>query len=422
MAEEEDSDKQIQNTRLLTYDIKVGRFVRNKVRMLGYRDESCLNVLVTNLIACIRKKQVLVYSRRRSGVKSNKKSITVGRVIKAVNFLEDAGYILHTKGTPHPDKEKRKISFVQPTGKFLLLFELENVMKDCENAYAECYPVIELRNAEKEPITYRNNEEIEAMEALVRKLNEINEKAVVCDADGNNLTNMYCRIFNESFAYGGRFYKADVLRLKHKKTQDRYSITINGEPVTEVDYSNLHFRIAAAKEKLDLDDGDIPLDVYGGILDNSDNHVDREMVKLAVNIMFNAFSEEKAAQAIRGEINLLSKEDKLLYSLGRAESLMDLIYQNYPDFVELFCNGDSYGRRLQNDDSNLAADILSVFVDKEIPILPVHDSFVVAERHEELLIQTMGDCFRNRFGIDTLVPVTVSFKQDGTVYKNHILA
>lgn len=49
-------------------------------------------------------------------------------------------------------------------------------------------------------------------------------------------------------------------------------------------------------------------------------------------------------------------------------------------------------------------------------------SFVVAERHEELLIQTMGDCFRNRFGIDTLVPVTVSFKQDGTVYKNHILA
>jgi len=49
-------------------------------------------------------------------------------------------------------------------------------------------------------------------------------------------------------------------------------------------------------------------------------------------------------------------------------------------------------------------------------------SFVVAEKYEELLIQTMGDCFRKRFGVDTLVPVTVSFKQDGTVYKNHILA
>lgn len=75
------------------------------------------------------------------------------------------------------------------------------------------------------------------MEGTVRQLNKINEQAVVRDENRQIMTSFYCRIFNENFSYGGRFYKADILQLKNKKTKSRLGVTINDSPVIEVDYS-----------------------------------------------------------------------------------------------------------------------------------------------------------------------------------------
>lgn len=420
VEEDEYTEYRVVNTRLLTYDLKVRIDIINRTRCLPYSDIRTINVIFANLLACIRKGQMLVYSRNTSAASSEKKKLNPRRVIKAIEFLEEKGYIVNIKGQGHVDPEKRRLSHIYPTEKFYNLFNTEIPALEYESFYLQSCSVVELRNMQKKPVPFRSTQMTQEMETLIRKLNEINERADIRDQNGEVLTNIYCRVFNESFEYGGRFYKADILRLKHKKNQERYGVTINGESVTEVDFRNLHFRIAAAKEGLDMHE--LPADVYSGIVDDPDNYVDREIVKLAVNIMFNSYDEKDAMKAIQSEINKLSDEDKLIYTLGRASGVFDLICNNYPDFVELFCNGDSYGRRLQNDDSHLAADILSVFVEREIPILPVHDSFVVAEKHENLLIQTMGDCFRSRFGVDTMIPVTVSFKQDGIVYKNHILA
>ena len=166
---------------------------------------------------------------------------------------------------------------------------------------------------------------------------------------------------------------------------------------------------------------DIPMDMYSDILDDVTNKVDRRIVKLAVNIMFNCKSVESAKRAIQGEINSLSHEDKEVYTLGNAKSVMALIEMNYSDFSEMFCNEDSFGRVLQNLDSHLAADILEVFVLKEIPILCVHDSFVVAKEHLELLVLTMADKFRERFKIDCPVPMSIKWKdtsKTGTLGKD----
>lgn len=418
--DEGDSIYRVVNTRLLTYDLKVRVDIIHKTRAIQYREKRAINVIFANLLACLRKGQYLVYSRDTKHQSSEKKRINPRKIIKAIEFLSDEGYIVNVKGQGHINPEKRRISYIYPTEKFTDLFDVQMVAPMYEEIYNQTCPVVELRDEKKKPISFRSSKMTVDMENMIRKLNEINEKAEIRDGNGELLTNIYCRVFNENFEYGGRFYKADILRLKHKKNQERFSVTINGEAVTEVDFSNLHFRIAAAKEG--IPDSDIPADVYTGILEDTDNYVDREIVKLAVNIMFNSYDDRDAIKAIQGEINKLPADEKLIYTLGLGKSVFSLVCDNYPDFVDLFCNGDSYGRRLQNDDSNLAADILSVFVEKEIPILPVHDSFVVAEKYEELLIQTMGDCFRARFGIDTMIPVTVSFKQDGAVYKNHILA
>lgn len=410
---------EVLNTRLLTYDLKVSRDIVNRVRWYGYKDVSTLGVIISNLLACIKKQNKLVYSRNTYKRSTSKKGLSVYKVIKAIDYLESNEYVVNVVGVAHEDTDKRSVSYLIPTQKFLEEWSVEKYIQEAMIAYQEAIAVIELRDENKNAIPYRSNQDIKKMESVVRKLNEVNEKSKIVDGNGETLTNYYCRIFNESFSYGGRFYKADVLSVKNKGTDARLDIKIDGEPVCEIDFSNLHFRIASALEEIEVEN--LPLDVYSGILEDETNAVDRRIVKLAVNIMFNCFTEDSAEKAIRREINTLAEDEKKLYSLGSAKSVMLLIFDAYPQFASLFCSKDSYGRLLQNADSHLANDILEVMISKNITCLPVHDSFIVQLRHADLLSKTMGDCFRKRFNVDWMVPVGLSWKEDGKTIEDKII-
>lgn len=407
------------NTRLLTYDLKVSKVISNKVRTLGYSDTTTLGVVVSNLLACLKKGNALVYSRMTGVRKSqSKKGVTVNKVIKCVDHLEQIGLITNHRGKAHKIMEKREISYILPTEKFITNWFDQEQIEEAMQAYEETISVIELRDRDKNSIPYRNTQDVKKMEEVVRKLNHMNESFDIRTGDGRVMTNFYCRIFNESFAYGGRFYKADVLAIKNKDTDARLDIEIDGEPVCEIDFCNLHFRIASALEDMDVDE--LPLDVYSGILEDETNTVDRRIVKLSVNIMFNCFKEERAEEAIRKELNTMTPEEKGKYTLGGAKAVILLIYDAYPQFIKKFCSSDSYGRVLQNADSHLANDIIEVMIDKNIPCLPVHDSFIVPMKHADLLSSVMGGCFRKRFGVDYPVPITMSWKENGTTIEEKL--
>ncbi|MNQ57592.1 hypothetical protein D3C85_717540 [compost metagenome] len=404
----------IPNSKLLSYNVKVDKSVSNIVRSWSYHDTTTLSCIVYNLISSLRKGCKLVYSRNNTStnkVKSNKKEITVYRVKKCVDWMEQNGYIVNHIGIGAKKVENRVPSYIEPTDKFKSIWEEKQWLK-AELDYIEQCEAIELRDKDKNKIDYRSNKVIAHMAETVRKINKVNEKAVVTDRDGNQITNIYCRVFNETFDCGGRFYRADILAMKNKDENEgfRLDVKIDGEQVAEVDFSNLHFRIASCLE--DIDTEYLPLDVYSGLLEDETNAIDRKIVKLAVNIMFNSIDESKAQGAINKEILALPAKDKKKYTLGAAKSVMALIKDGYPDFAMMFCNGDSFGRTLQNHDSHLASDILEVFVNKEIPCLPVHDSFIVQMKYMDLLCDTMGDCFRKRFGVDDPVPVGIKWRDD----------
>lgn len=410
------------NTKLLTYDITIPQHVRNKLRKFRYKDNVVLGVIVTNLLAGIRHKNAIVYSRDKSADSiTSKRKISVRKIIKAVDFLEQQGYITNLIGKGSSIPENRTISTILPTEKFMNEFpDLSEIeMDEVERAYLTAIESLILRNKDKKAIPYEHTDETEKMKELVVKLNILNEKATILTGTGERLSNVYSRIFNESFDQGGRFYRADILQLHSKDGDQRLDITIDGKPVVEVDFQNLHFRIAAAVVGVPMQD--VPMDMYADILEDVTNKVDRRIVKLAVNIMFNCDRSDTAKRAIQSEINTLSEEDKAVYTLGNARSVMALILQSYPDFEGLFFAMEPFGRVLQNIDSHLAADILEVFVLKEIPILCVHDSFVVAKEHLELLVLTMADKFRERFKIDCPVPMSIKWKdtsKTGTTRKD----
>ena len=58
-----------------------------------------------------------------------------------------------------------------------------------------------------------------------------------------------------------------------------------------------------------------------------------------------------------------------------------------------FCNGTETGLRVMNLDSRIALDIVDHFAKQNIPILAVHDSFIVQEKYEDELRQTMENTY-----------------------------
>jgi len=402
------------NTKLLTYDVTIKESTKEKIKHLDYKDKETLGVVVTNLLSGVRRHTPIVYSRRTGEKIVNvKRKINVRKVIKAVDFLTEQGYVENNIGTPSSSPDFRTVSTISPTEKFMNQFLTLDELKEIEQDYLDAIQSVILRDADKIAMEYISTDEIEKMKQTVQNLNKLNERATILMKDGTRLSNIYSRIFNESFEYGGRFYRADILQLHSKDGQQRLDITIDGESVVEVDFSNLHFRIAAVLEGMDMED--VPMDMYADVLDDPSNKVDRQIVKLAVNIMFNCRTYDSAKRAIQGEINSLSPEKKQIYTLGNARSVMAIIDQSYQEFVHLFCSEESFGRVLQNLDSHLASDILEEFIIREIPILCVHDSFVTARKNVDFLCMQMAEKFRKRFKIDCPVPLQVSWRhEDGS--------
>lgn len=410
-------------TKLLTYDTRISTFVRNKTRSMMFKDKVLLAVVITNLLSALRKDLRIVYSRDWNKVpKNSKRKFTARQVIKCMDFLAAEGYVINTVGVGSKIVELREPSTIEPTEKFLQEFNASctTTLVQAEQAYLEASQGIVLRDSNKEDMEFKMTPELEKMKKVVLDLNQMNHKHNILSRDGLQLSNIYTRVFNESFAYGGRFYRADILQMHHKDDAQRLDVTIDGKKVVEVDYQNLHFRIAAVNEGVDM--SKIPLDMYADILIDPFNKLDRRIIKLAVNIMFNAYDRDTARYAIQSEINRLSKADKLVYTLGNAESVLLTVEQSYELFTELFYMDDSYGRILQNMDSNLASAVLEVFIKQGIPILCVHDSFIVEMKYMDLLCRTMSGKFREVFSTDCDVPMSVKWKDtEGEVLEKKII-
>ena len=399
----------LSRTKLLTYGIMVSDEL--KYSLPPYKDKDTLGCVVYNLISCLKKNSVLVYSRNNNH-NSEFNNITVYKIIKAVSFLEEEGYVINVIGKAHSDRDKRSLSFLVPTDKFIDKWGDMNLMIKAEIDYIEGVEVLELRDTDKNRIPFKMTRELKKMFNTVLKLNKMNDSFDVRNKEGYLLNNIYCRIFNEDFKHGGRFYRADVLGIPSK---ERLDITISNESVVEIDFSCLHFRIAGFLNGIDF--FSLPEDVYNEVLGEDEEHTDtnRKVVKLAVNIMFNSKSYASAYRALSNDMKQLKKEED--FSLGSAKEVVEMVKNRYPEFDDIFCRGDSYGRVLQKHDSELAALILSKFVDRGIPCLPIHDSFIVRKSDRFFLEETMGESFREMFDTDLPVPVCVKYKDGEEIVK-----
>ena len=182
------------------------------------------------------------------------------------------------------------------------------------------------------------------------------------------------RVFNEGLAAkwkrGGRFYRGWWQQIDK---EDRAKIYINDKPTLEVDFKAFHPNLLSNELGVRLSDD--PYDLGELVLPDvvTSKEQQRAYVKLLVLMGINADSDKKAFQAFRDS----DRKDKLGQSLTDIQlgALLDAFIDKHPQFKGVLNTGQAL--RLMNIDSQIANMVLDHFTNKEIPVLCIHDSFII---------------------------------------------
>ena len=218
------------------------------------------------------------------------------------------------------------------------------------------------------------------------------------------LISIFCRgEITKRLIYGGRFYGIAALgdSWQQIKKESRHSICINGNPTVEYDYSEHHLRLLEATYGLNI--GPNPYDKVGW---------PRGFVKLITLVMMNSKTMSGLNKHCNQEAGYSKKE--ITSDSGRKfwkvcpsikyEQEYKTFLENFEENVKLFSKGwEDYvgkdkGVELQYKDSVITEIILRHFLDKNILILPVHDSYIIEEQYEEELVEVMEYAYKKITG------------------------
>ena len=188
----------------------------------------------------------------------------------------------------------------------------------------------------------------------------------------------HVRKFNRgSFDCGGRLYSS---RLQTLSKLERKRLYIDGERTCEPDFRGLHIAIAYAKVGV----GDMIGDPYAFFADatvaEGDRRLTRIDAKMLALVALNARSRKGAL------ISLSNKVPKGLSSKTRR-SLWDAMLAHHSAIAHFF--GNDVGIYFQRFDSDIMLLALSILLDHDIIAIPVHDSVVVAQKHEAAAIKAL---------------------------------
>ncbi|MUL76440.1 hypothetical protein [Mycolicibacterium sp. CBMA 226] len=301
-----------------------------------------------------------------------------------VDALHRAGLVDHALGQWHFHRE----SIATATDKLVkLLVPLIRVWEP--RGLARRSETIVLRDRDKRAIDYAETPDTLAMREDMAVLNERLAELEV-HRDGDKFpTPRLRRVFNGDFDRGGRLY---CYGASHQSLspQERANLTIViggvAHPVVEIDYANLHVAIAYFEAGQLIPPGDQYL-IEG---------FDRDVVKLAANVLFNAGTTREAIGAIAHKLDadrslrwasgIDTRDQKACRDLARE--LVDAVRRKHAAISSYFAS--DCGARFQRADSDIAVAVMTDMVDKtgRCP-LPVHDSFLVADIDADHLKRTM---------------------------------
>ena len=306
-------------------------------------------------------------------------------MIEAVACLQSAGLIEHQRTTPSPRARYR--SRLRPTEALRArIYQLPTTATHFNRR-----ELIVLRGTDGQPLPYPESARVYAMRQDVMAHNAFlqdfnitlvhpeahydDQGYLVIDSrrlNPNRIT--YYRIFNGRFTRGGRWYGP---WWQNVPSRCRAGIRINGEPTCEPDIPGCHMRLVSARAGVRLGAGD-PYEGLG---------LPRNDVKLAINVMLNASSWQRARAALIANLS----HDYGPKVGAQVDRLRTAIQRRFPALDPFWNTG--YGLTLQRIDADICERLQRRLRHHGAPVLSVHDSFVVPQSSREVTIGTMNEEF-----------------------------
>ena len=170
-------------------------------------------------------------------------------------------------------------------------------------------------------------------------------------------------------------------------------ILIDDKPTVEIDYKGIHPSILSINKGKSFKGYEIETP-------NEDQKVKEELrkaTKLLVLTAINAASKEQAFKAFRNNYPIKFKNKEL-------EALLQQFVKLNPHLEEDLCTDK--GISLMNIDSKIVEYVINKFTEQNIPILTVHDSFIVQTDQQQTLKLFMEEATLE------VVGTKIEFEQD----------
>lgn len=307
-----------------------------------------------------------------------------------LDALAEVGFVTWHKGF----KDK-----ASPLGVSSLWFpgaQLEEWLASCGElsvtTFRPAKETVILRDSSKAKVDYQDNDDTRAIRVRIDAANALRERVewtYVALADDRQYVaedarttihgaSLSChRVFRENFQSGGRFYCG----AQGLKKAERATIRAGGKATIELDYKSLHPRLLYNSEGLAA-----PNDCYV-----SDSRP-RDLTKLISLLCINCKAKKQAERALRSDRPMSAEE---------ARYHLNGYIGEHPAIAHRFFQSD--WKRLQYLDSRLVDKVLAAGVLRDIPILPVHDSFIVDTEWGPWLKDQVGQAYREITGFEAII-------------------
>lgn len=378
----------------------------NKLGLGGGYKDSCkrkdFECLLANLLECRLRRPLSISRNRNNWVNSQYNSITYF-IIECMNALEENELIEMTLGYNNKEqKEKSRNTRIWLTDKLLQHFPIKR-----EHIHWQPVNLVELREFKsKKKKSYRKTKLTERIRSILQKTNKVNTNADILLFDNDKsyrLSPFLTAIYKGDFEHYGRLH---VTGYRHNyqafSEAKRAELLINDEQVIELDFKALHPYLLYASEGIQyigdpyavVDSRPLVRSYLKKILLCMLNSENVKQAEAAANRIF---YEPRTAKEKRTK-ELLNK-----MNIYHARPLMHEFENHHKAIAHYFYSGKKIGLKIMNTDSKIAIDVLEYFSNKDIPILPIHDSFIIQANFKDELQNIMKKMYRKRTGFRCVV-------------------
>jgi hypothetical protein len=369
--------------------------------------QKCLTAVLVNLWLSMQATEYIAYARRKAyyaaiparyRVAYNTYNIMCG----VIDGLHEMGLVDSVKGFKNPEDGYGVLTKIKPTDDTIKLLHPVKpamihdqqppellIVKDRATKtkldYADDQHTIEMR---RQLLEYNQQRQSAAFTLPgVTEADEANHKRFfklfgISGSEGNwTLRNPFMfRSFNDDFDHGGRYYNGIESQMPKAI---RKKLHINGSTTVELDYGSMHIRML-----YHLENKRIKGNVYDDLA--SGDPMLRQLYKLIALVSINSGSLGEALAAIRSEL-VSDKRELLEITPDITGPGLKVFYDRWlkaHSAIAKYFNSD-IGVKLQYYDAVIASGIIKHFTDKSVPVLVVHDSFMIEDKYEAELKSIM---------------------------------